>query len=243
MRLLVLLLSLCTPVVAWLDQRGMFGPTNGEVSDRFPTLLVAAGYAFAIWGVIFVLDVLHGVAQATGRRRVLPALSRAAPWTALGFGATAAWMPLFSAGQYAVCVVVIALATLGMVRASMIVLADPTSPTLARWALPLHAGWLSLATFLNVAQAIVAYRLLPTDRMLPWSLVLLALATALALVVNRRLRSWVYAAALVWGLAATYAKQSHATLPGADVAAVAALVAAGLIVVQRLLPGKRRHRR
>ncbi|MGY4516947.1 hypothetical protein [Lysobacter sp. HA18] len=243
MRLLVLLLSLCMPVVAWLDQRGTFGPSNGEVSNRFPTLLVAAGYAFAIWGLIFLLDALHGISQMTGRRRKMPVLSRAAPWTALGFAATTAWMPLFSMGQYAVCVLVIALATLGMVRASMIVLADSTSPGLARWSLPLHAGWLSLATFLNIAQVIVAYRWLPTDRMLPWSLVLLALATGLALAVSRRLRSWPYVLAIVWGLAATYAKQSRASLSGADVAAIAALVAAGLIVLQRVLPGKRRHRR
>lgn len=47
-------------------------------------------------------------------------------------------------------------------------------------------GWVSLVTFLDTAQVIVAFRLLPVERMLPWSLVLLAIAAALLLVLNRR---------------------------------------------------------
>ncbi|HEY4583309.1 MAG TPA: hypothetical protein VIG88_10665 [Lysobacter sp.] len=242
MRLLVLLLSLSMPVIAWFDQRRAFGPTNGEVSNSYPTLLVAAGYAFSIWGLIFLLDVLHALMQASGRRRALPSLSRAAPWTALGFAATAVWMPLFSGGHYALCVLVIAAATAGMVQASRIVLADPDVPALSRWALPLHAGWLTLASFLNLAQAIVAYRWLPTGDMLGWSLVLLVLATVALLLVNARLRSLPYAAAAVWGLVAAWVRQHDSTLPGANVTAVAALVAAALVVAQLLVAGRRRRR-
>ena len=242
MRLLVLLLSLSMPVIAWFAQRGAFGPTNGEISDRYPTLLVAAGYAFSIWGLIFLLDVLHGLLQAGGRRRALASLDRAAPWTALGFGGSAIWMPLFSAGHYALCVVIIFAATLGMVQASRIVLADPQAPAVSRWALPLHAGWLTLASFLNLAQTIVAYRWLPTGDMLGWSLVLLALATLALLLVNARLRSLPYAAAAAWGLVAAWVRQHDSTLPGANVTAVAALVAAALVVVQLLVAGRRRRR-
>ena len=65
MRILVLLLALATPVVAWLSQTGTFGPDQGTISDRYPTLLVAAGWAFSIWSLIFVLDIVHGVLQAT----------------------------------------------------------------------------------------------------------------------------------------------------------------------------------
>ena len=57
MRWIVLLAALAMPLVAWLSQTGQFGPTNGAISDRYPTLLVAAGYAFSIWGLIFLWDV------------------------------------------------------------------------------------------------------------------------------------------------------------------------------------------
>lgn len=240
MRLLVLLAALAMPGVAWLSQRGAFGPTNGEVSDRYPTLLVAAGYAFSIWGVIFLLDVAYGVAQATGRRREDPALGRAAPWALVGFAATAAWMPLFSAGQFALCIGVIALATLGVVRAALLA-RDARATPVARVALGLHGGWLTLASLLNLAQALVAWRVLAPDRMAGPSLVLLAVTTVLLLAVNTRLRSLPYAAAAAWGLVATYVKQSGWTLPGASTAAMAALAAAVLVGTHAVAMALRRR--
>ena len=81
MRLLVLLFSIAMPLVAWFSQRGVFGPDNGTVSGQYPTLLVAAGYAFAIWGLIFAFDLVHGIWQATGERRYDATLSRIAPST------------------------------------------------------------------------------------------------------------------------------------------------------------------
>ena len=229
MRLLVLLLALAMPAVAYLSQTGVFGPDNGEVSDRYPTLLVAAGYAFSIWGLIFLLDVVYGIRQMGRTRRDDPALDRAAPWAALGFAATAAWMPLFSTGLYGLCVLVIVAATVGTVRAAMHL---RNADSVGRWALPLHAGWLTLASALNIAQTIVAYRLLPTDRMLGWSLVLLGIAVVALLAVNARLRSFAYAVAAAWGLAATYVRQSESTLDGAATAALAALVAAVVVLAQ-----------
>ena len=71
MRWLVLLLSLAMPVVSWFSQQGVFGPTNGAISDRYPTLIVAAGYAFAIWGLIFLWDMVFGAWQAFSRRAAI----------------------------------------------------------------------------------------------------------------------------------------------------------------------------
>src|SRR5690606_4750992 len=94
MRMLVLLSALAMPLVAWFAQSGSFGPDNGEISDRYPTLLVAAGYAFSIWSLIFLLDLVHAVRQLRGPGREDPLLGRIAPATAAGFILTTAWMPL-----------------------------------------------------------------------------------------------------------------------------------------------------
>ena len=84
-RLLVLLFAIAMPVVAWLTNNGTFGPDNGTMSDRYPTLLVAAGYAFAIWGLIFLLDLVYAGWQLTGARKTDYTLQRVAPWAAAGF--------------------------------------------------------------------------------------------------------------------------------------------------------------
>ena len=237
MRLLVLLSSIAMPVVAYLSQRGVFGPDNGAVSDQYPTLVVAAGYAFAIWGVIFLFDLLYGIWQATGERRRDPTLDRIAPWTAAGFLLTAAWMPLFSKGLYGVCLLVIFAALACLLRAAIVLTDDARRlPQQWLWAwspISLHAGWLSLAAFLNLAQVIVAYRLMSTTDMLGWSLAVFAGIAALLLWANARMRgNVVYAGAATWGLLAVYVKQSGWDLRGADVVAWCALGLATVLVAQ-----------
>lgn len=242
MRLLVLLFAVLMPVVAWMSQQGIFGPTNGEISDRYPTLVVAAGYAFSIWGLIFLLDIVYAAWQLTGTRRRERALTLAAMPAAGGFLLTTVWMPMFSLGFFWACLVVIfgALACVATAARQVVRHGDPARDRVALWALGLHAGWLSLAAYLNLAQVIVAEQLLPTDRMLGWSLPLLGIATATLLAINHALRGLVpYVLAALWGLAAVYVAQSRSGLPGSDVMAWAALAVAALLIVQTLLLHRR----
>lgn len=237
MRILVLLMALAMPLVAWFSQLGAFGPTNGAISDRYPTLIVAAGYAFAIWGVIFLLDLAFGLWQFSARRRRGSALAQVRAPAALGFALTAAWMPVFSQQHFLLALAVIWTALAAMLLAALRLSRDPAAePGQTLWAwlpLSLHAGWLSLAAFLNTAQVIVAYRWLSTERMLPWSLVLFALAAVLLLGMNRAMRgNLAYAAAALWALAAVYVKQAGSTLAGAQTAAWVALLLAAVLALQ-----------
>ena len=240
MRALVLLAAIAMPVVAWLTNSGTFGPDNGTMSDRYPTLLVASGYAFAIWGLIFLLDVIYAAWQLGGTRKSDDTLTRIAPWAAAGFLLTAIWMPLFSMAQFWLCLAVIIGATVCLTRCAMILSHDRTPQEGQwRWAwapLSLHAGWLTLATFLNVAQVVVAYGLASTTHMLGWSLVLFLLAALLLLMMNLRMRGNIdYALAALWALVAVFVKQSNSGLPGADTAAWVALAIAVLLALQTLL--------
>lgn len=238
MRLLVLLSALAMPVVSWFAQRGVFGPDNGEISDRYPTLVVAAGYAFSIWGLIFLLDVVHGVRQMRGRWRDDALLRRIAPATIAGFVLTTAWMPLFSQGMFAICLLVIfgALACIAWVAVQLSDAGRRGGAHLWSWlALSLHAGWLTLAAFLNLAQSALAFGWTREQSQLAPSLLLLAAATALLLWLNARMRgNLAYVAAALWGLVAVWLRQSGSSLPGADVTAGVALGIAALLVVQSL---------
>jgi len=102
--------------------------------------------------------------------------------------------------------------------------------------LSLHAGWLSLAAFLNLAQVIVAYELASTSQQLPWSLVLFALAALMLLMLNLRMRGNIdYVIAALWALVAVYVKQSDSGMPGAQAAAWVALGIAALLLLQTVL--------
>jgi hypothetical protein len=239
MRVLVLLLSLAMPLVSWFSQQEAFGPTNGALSDRYPTLVVAAGYAFAIWGLIFLLDVFFGIWQFSSKRRLDGAVATVRLPAALGFALTALWMPVFSQQLFWLALLIIWASLSCLAICALRLSRDPAPEPGQRWfawlPLSLHAGWLSLAAILNTAQVIVAYRLLPTDNMLGWSVALFVLAAVLLLVLNQRmLGNLAYAAAAVWALVAVYMKQSANDLPGANTAAWIAIALAVLIVVQTI---------
>lgn len=241
MRLAVLLLAVAMPLVGWLSQTGVFGPDQGTISDRYPTLLVAAGYAFSIWSVIFALDLVYAALQATGARRRDPVLGRIAPVAAAGFFLTTAWMPLFSQELFWLCVVVI-FAALGCIGWCAVVLARAPGRTWAWLALSLHAGWLALAAFLNLAQTIVADGVLASANMLTWSTVLYLLAAAVLLGTNHLMRgNPAYAAAATWGLVAVYVEQSRSPLAGSDTASWIAIGIALVLAAQTIWLRSRRR--
>ena len=124
MRILVLLFAVAMPIVAWMTNNDVFGPDNGTMSDRYPTLLVAAGYAFAIWGLIFLGDLAYAVWQATGTRKSDATLSKVAPWAAAGFALTTVWMPLFAMAQFWLCLIVIFAALACLLKCALILSAD-----------------------------------------------------------------------------------------------------------------------
>ena len=160
-RLLVLLAAIAMPLVAWLTNTGTFGPDNGTMSDRYPTLLVAAGYAFAIWGLIFLLDLAYAAWQLTGQRKQDPTLSHIAPWAAAGFALTTIWMPLFAMSQFWLCLLVIFGAAFCLIRCAMILSHDHT-PQEGQWMwawlpLSLHAGWLMVLPMLFATVMTYAY--------------------------------------------------------------------------------------
>lgn len=237
MRIVLLLCALAMPIVAFFAQRGAFGPTNGALSDQYPTLLAAAGYAFSVWGLIFALDVVFGAWQARPRQRDDEVLARIRAPAAAGFALSAAWMPIFSQQLFWLALLVIWASFACLVYCALqLSRGADARPGRTAWAwlpLSLHAGWLSVAAFLNTAQVIVAYRLLPVDTMLPWSAALFACAAAVLLVVNQRMRGNIaYAAVATWGLVAVYARQSEAVLPGAGAAAWIAAAIAVVLVLQ-----------
>jgi hypothetical protein len=234
MRWILALSAVAMPVVAFFSQRGAFGPTNGEISAQYPTLLVAAGYAFSIWGLIFLLDLLYAFGDAVRRGTNHDALDRARPAAAAGFFLTAAWMPVFSLELFGLALAIIWAALAAMVWAAIELSRAPAPRprllTLGWVAVSLHAGWLSLAAFLNLAQVLVAWEV---PGIFGLSVALFAAAALVLLGVQRRMGGNLpYAAAALWGLAAVYVKQSSHGLDGSDAAAWIAVAIAIALAVQ-----------
>lgn len=208
------------------------GARDGAASP----LEVPAGYAFSIWGLIFLLGLIYALQQA------LPSARQSSLYREIGtgawmlFGLSTAWMVVAQLnGPNAVLATIIVVMLVIAIR--IIVAAwDNRGDTGRTVVLPLfglYAGWLTLATALNVSGVLRDFGFAPFD--LPdWqyaSLVLLA-ATLVAIPVLMRVRGLIwYAAAAIWGLVAVAVKDIPMGAPEAYVGYLAAVIATVLLLV------------
>ena len=83
--------------ITWGSQLGWFGATNSQQSLKYQTLVTPIGFAFAIWGPIFLLQALFAVVQFVPQYRSdKSVVSGVAYWYAAVCAAQAGWTVAFA---------------------------------------------------------------------------------------------------------------------------------------------------
>merc|ERR1719313_124544 len=67
-------------IVTYVSLTGIFGKTNTELSAKYETLVTPSGWAFSIWGPIFIREGIFVVAQLFPRFRKSEVVHRMSPW-------------------------------------------------------------------------------------------------------------------------------------------------------------------
>lgn len=200
---------------------------GGFDPDRYPipqlnSPVQPVGWAFAIWGIIYLLLIVHAAtglirhrqdeAWERGRLPLLLSLTIGTLWLSVA-AVSPVWATLL-------IIVMLSSALLALYR-----LRDANPSWVARWPVALYAGWLSAATFVSFGLLLAGYGVLSETTA---AIVALAAATLFALVNQLKLRQWPYAAAVAWGfngIAITNLGRQD------QIALLAALAAVSLIVV------------
>lgn len=241
MRWLVLLFAIAQIVTAWLPSGLGVGQSVAARSEPLTTPVTPAGYAFAIWGLIYAWSLAFAVWQALPGRRRDGLLEEARGPAALLFAADAAWslyvqLSAIDAVSLAIIVAGLAGGLSAMARLRRFrppLLSRPS--LLARAPLALAAGWVSVAAFANLAAVMALLHLVP-DQLGETGLaaILVAAAGLLAAWVTRAARaSPAYPAAALWGIAAIAA--ANWGLPYREPVLVAAAAAACLVLLAAAL--------
>jgi len=186
-----------------------------------------AGYAFAIWGLIYLGLIAHaafGLIARTDhpdwqrpRLPLLAALVLGSGWIAL-----ALFQPLVAT---AVILLMAGAAITAFLRAT---------PAQDFWLLSaplaLFAGWLTAASAVSVGVVLAGYGLLPDSAA---ALAMMAVAFAMAVLVQRRNRRQpLYSATVIWALTGI-AVANGSTLPLVTGAALAAALVLGVLALRR----------
>lgn len=224
----------------------------GRVSAENGTLVVPADYAFAIWGLIFLLCLAYAAYQALPTNREGLLLRRVGWLSAGAFLFNGLWEILFPARQFllaqAVIVAIFACAAIAYLRLAR---SERSALSAAeRWlvALPLGLlfGWITAATLVSFATTFVALgpleggigeAVLGAALLLTGGLVASAVIPAGKAAPPQGYLS--YAAAVLWALVAVVVNQYDASVLTTGAALVAAVPVA-LVVASRLFDGRPR---
>lgn len=209
--------------------------TMGQVSAKFPTPLTPAGYAFGIWGLIFLALLVYAVWQLLPAQRTLALPDAVARPLTLAATATGFWVVLFAYEKIGLSVatmlVILGSLILTYGRARQLVRAGAAPPWVS---IPfaLFLGWIMVATVINLT---LGLRKLsgPVSAAVEGYLayVLLAVVVGVGLWLSRAFQERTFPLVLAWALAGVWG----ARLAEDPALGWAALSAAGLVLVLGLV--------
>ena len=204
------------------------GLTAAEFSGQGDQTLRVAGYAFSIWGLIYFGLAAYAIYQLTVARET-PTL-RAVAWpSVVAIAGCGAWILASAFNQQWLSIAIIVTSAGAMVAGLRRARADAPSPAfrdklLIVWPLSLLAGWLTIASAVNILTVLTAQGIIGPD--LPWAAIGIAAVLLVGGAVGWALRAPLYLAPIIWGLAGVYVAEQADQPTAAWLAAAAALLLA-----------------
>lgn len=238
-RLVVLAAAVFAVVVPIVQNLGGFGLSQAEFAADGNQTLQVAGYAFSIWGLLYL-----GLLAYAGRQ-ALPQTGESLLINRMGWPSAVA---MFGIGLW---IVVAALnlkaASVAVIFASLLALLVPllaTAKTIRTtgvmdrdrwfliWPLAALAGWLTIAAPLNLITTATAFDALPAFASpTAWAIAAIVVTVLVGIEVTLYLRTMAYALPIAWGLVGAFvAEQERNPLLGCT-----ALGAAFLLVVAAVI--------
>ncbi len=205
------------------------GPSVAEVSDRYANPSTPAGYAFAIWGLIYGSTFAYAVFALLPAELRVRMHDRTAPWLTLLNALAVVWILLFSAEHLIVSLLVV-LAMLGTSAVCYVIASQHLdSERLPHWwraPFSLWLGWMGVAAVANLGVVITAagWDGMPVSSALWATLMLLVVAVA-ASIVNVAFGDGIVPLVVAWAAVAIAAAHFHESALLGIVAAIVAFKA------------------
>ena len=215
------------------------GQTTGEVSARYSNLFVPAGWAFSIWGVIYILLLLWVILTIVNWRTI----DKIMPFRRVSFLfwitclANAGWIFCWHSllPGIALIIMLILLLCLVLISEKMMPFRDQ-APIWTYLPFEIYLGWICVATIANWAAWLVSMDWVGFLPEAIWTSVMIAAGTGIGVFYVYRKRSVPFGLVLIWALLAIYSRRTADTSVDDSVVELTALVGAGILLL--VLSGK-----
>ncbi|WP_210608311.1 TspO/MBR family protein [Priestia flexa] len=186
------------------------GQNTGEVSDSVPTLFTPAGYAFAIWGLIYTLLVIWVIRQFIAREDQKEIYAKIGIWFFISCLLNSAWIFIFQYLYFTLALLIMVLFLVTLIIIYSIIQNSRMTTWFMRLPISIYIGWISVATIVNVfvvfqANGIETLFGLSEET---WAIIMLIVGGILGILFTRKNRDIAYSLVFVWAFIAISVKQS-----------------------------------
>ena len=191
------------------------GTTVSEVSANYETLFTPAGYAFAIWGIIYLMLIAFVAYQwfAWFKRKEDTELKQTGWWFALGNLANGLWIVAWLNEQLGLSVLLILVLLFSLVMLTIrLHLETWDAPVriiaFVWWPVCIYLGWVIVASVANISVFLVSIGwqggFISAEI---WTIIMIAAATAIYLILIKTRNMREAALVGIWALVAIAVKQ------------------------------------
>jgi hypothetical protein len=224
-----------------------FGMSAAEFSYQGNGTLRVAGFAFAIWGLLYLGMIIYALYQALPVVRASETLAIYAWPSFVAISGCGLWILMAALNQIWMTVVVISVSAAALIFALVRSQGAGILRDRLLIALPLNllAGWLTIASIVNVVTVLTIEKIITPDIATMSGLVAVGGASLIAATVALSGRSAFYLAPIVWGLYGVRVAEGVRQPLVSDAAGVAVLLLGSLAVTLvlmrliKLLPSQR----
>ncbi len=224
-----------TVIFNYVSNTGVFnGKTIGNVSDEYHTLITPAGYAFSIWGLIYLL--LFAFAIYTGRslfskntQQPHSAVHKIGWWFVISCIANCAWIVSWLYGLTGLSVIILLVMLISLLTILLKTLNYQSG--IEKWLInipfQIYAGWITVAFTVATASWLAQIENFGFGiSEVTWAMIILSIVTVIHLYMTWRKNTAVFSLVAVWAFFAIANEdgQLHEISTFATVAAIIILI-------------------
>lgn len=249
-RLIVLAATIFAVVIGQTQVLLGWGQSPAEFAADSDATLKVAGYAFAIWGVIYLWLLVYAVRQALPQTGESPLIRRFG-WPSVAALLGIGWWVVAAAFDWEAGTIVLIFGSLAALLIPLLTNAGAIRALprgdrdrwMTVWPLAMLAGWLTVAAPVNLITVATGNDWLP-EVLSPtvWAILAIVVVAAVALGVTQRLRTLAYGLPIAWGLLGAFVAEQarNPVLAYVALAAGVAVLVGAIMLTFRLRPGVER---
>ncbi len=171
------------------------GHNQADISNIFPTTITPAGVTFSIWGIIYIFWILSSLMITFGKIQITP---KASIFYSLSIFLTTIWLIPWGYEHVGISLAIILVLNGILVNTFLL---TRWSHIFLRSTVELFLGWINVATIVNIAVVLVAFRFsgwgIPAFY---WTLGFLSMALLLTAYYQCRYRAYIISFIFLWTL-------------------------------------------